>query len=83
MVLLTIYTHYSELFYYYYYYYYYYLVFDVIGTAATPDLLCQRRVIVKMIVEKQMECRLAGFSEKTCPRITFVHHKISNDQALV
>jgi hypothetical protein len=31
-----------------------------IGTAATPGLLCQPRVIVKMIVEKQMECRLAG-----------------------
>jgi hypothetical protein len=28
--------------------------------AATPGLLCQPRVIVKMIVEKQMECRLAG-----------------------
>jgi hypothetical protein len=31
-----------------------------IGTAATPGLLCQPRVIVKMIVEKQIECRLAG-----------------------
>jgi hypothetical protein len=35
-------------------------------------------VIVKMIVEKQMECRLAGetevnFSEKTCPRATKSH----------
>jgi hypothetical protein len=40
-------------------------------------------VIVKMIVEKQMECRLAGkpkFSEKTCPSATFVDHKISHDQ---
>jgi hypothetical protein len=36
------------------------LVCEAIGTAATPDLLCQPRVIVKMIVEKQMECRLAG-----------------------
>jgi hypothetical protein len=39
-------------------------------------------VIVKMIVEKQMECRLAGetkFSEKTCPSATFVHHKIPHD----
>jgi hypothetical protein len=26
-------------------------------------LLCQPRVIVKMIVEKQMECRLAGETE--------------------
>jgi hypothetical protein len=28
---------------------------EAIGTAATPGLLCQPRVIVKMIVEKQME----------------------------
>jgi hypothetical protein len=33
---------------------------EAIGTAATPGLLCQPRVIVKMIVDKQMECRLAG-----------------------
>jgi hypothetical protein len=33
------------------------LVCEAIGTAATPGLLCQPRVIVKMIVEKQMECR--------------------------
>jgi hypothetical protein len=39
---------------------YYYLVCEAIGTAATPDLLCQPRVMVKMIVEKQMECGLAG-----------------------
>jgi hypothetical protein len=43
--------------------YYYYLVCEAIGTAATPGLLCQPRVIVKMIVEKQMECRLAGETE--------------------
>jgi hypothetical protein len=30
---------------------------------ATPGLLCQPRVIVKMIVEKQMECWLAGETE--------------------
>jgi hypothetical protein len=42
------------------YFYYYYFVCGAIGTAATPDLLCQPRVMVKMIVEKQMECRLAG-----------------------
>jgi hypothetical protein len=36
------------------------LVCEAIGTAATPGLLCQPRVIVKMIVEKQMECILAG-----------------------
>jgi hypothetical protein len=39
---------------------FYYLVCEVISTAATPGLLCQARVIVKMIVEKQMKCRLAG-----------------------
>jgi hypothetical protein len=47
----------------YYYYYYYYLVCEAIGTVATPGLLWQPRVIVKMIVEKQMECRLAGETE--------------------
>jgi hypothetical protein len=40
-----------------------YLVCEAIGTAATPGLLCQPRVIVKMIVERQMECRLAGETE--------------------
>jgi hypothetical protein len=44
-------------------FYYYYLVCEAIGTAATPGLLCQPRVIVKMIVEKQMECTLAGETE--------------------
>jgi hypothetical protein len=39
------------------------LVCEAIGTAATPGLLCQPRVIVKMIVEKQMECSLAGETE--------------------
>jgi hypothetical protein len=39
------------------------LVCETIGTAATPGLLRQPRVIVKMIVEKQMECRLAGETE--------------------
>jgi hypothetical protein len=42
---------------------YYYLVCEAIGTAASPGLLCQPRVIEKMIVEKQMECRLAGETE--------------------
>jgi hypothetical protein len=41
----------------------YYLICEAIGTAATPGLLCQPRVILKMIVEKQMECRLAGETE--------------------
>jgi hypothetical protein len=36
------------------------LVCEAIGSAATPGLLCQPRVVVKMIVEKQMKCRLAG-----------------------
>jgi hypothetical protein len=36
----------------------FYLVCEAIGTTATPDLLCQPRVIVKMNVGKQMECRL-------------------------
>jgi hypothetical protein len=44
-------------------YYYYYLVCEATGTAATPGLLCQPWVVVKMIVEKQMECRLAGETE--------------------
>jgi hypothetical protein len=40
------------------------LICEAIGTVATPGLLCQPRVIVKMIVvEKQMECRLAGETE--------------------
>jgi hypothetical protein len=39
------------------------LVCEAIGTAATPSLLCHPRVIVKMIVEKQMEYRLAGETE--------------------
>jgi hypothetical protein len=37
---------------------FFYLVCEAIGIVATPGLLCQPRVIVKMIVEKQMECRL-------------------------
>jgi hypothetical protein len=39
---------------------FFYLVCETIGTAATPGLLCQPRVIVKMIVEKQIKFRLAG-----------------------
>jgi hypothetical protein len=46
-----------------YYNYYYYLVCEAIGTAVTRGLLCQPWVIMKMIVEKQMECRLAGETE--------------------
>jgi hypothetical protein len=36
---------------------------EAIGTAATPGLFCQPQVIMKMIVKKQMECRLAGETE--------------------
>jgi hypothetical protein len=43
--------------------YFFFLVCEAIGTCATPGLLCQPRVIVKMSVEKQMECRLAGETE--------------------
>jgi hypothetical protein len=44
---------------------FFFLILDceAIGTAATPGLLCQPRVIVKKIVEKQMECRLTGETE--------------------
>jgi hypothetical protein len=45
------------------YFFYYYLVCEAIGTSATPGLLCQPRVIVNMIVQKQTECRLAGKTE--------------------
>jgi hypothetical protein len=45
------------------YFFFLILVCEAIGTAATPGLLCQPRVIVKMIVEKQMECRLARETE--------------------
>jgi hypothetical protein len=60
--------------------FFFYLVCEAIGTVATPGLLCQPRVIMKTIVEKQMECRLAG---ETCPSATFVHHKIPHDQTWV
>jgi hypothetical protein len=62
------------------------LVCEAIGTAATPGLLCQPRVIVKMIVKEEMECRLAGETEvlgENLPQATFVHHKIPNDQTRV
>jgi hypothetical protein len=40
--------------------FFFWFVYETIGTAVTPGLLCQPRVIVKMIVDKQMECKLAG-----------------------
>jgi hypothetical protein len=58
---------------------FFYLVCETIGTAATPGLLCQPRVIVKMNVESRWNVDWQGkpkFSEKTCPSATFVHHKI-------
>jgi hypothetical protein len=54
---------YNAVDYFFFVFLFFYLVFEVIGTAATPGLLCQPRVIVKMIVEKQMECRLAEEKE--------------------
>jgi hypothetical protein len=48
--------------------FFFYLVCEAIGTAATPGLLCQSRVIVKMILEKQMECRLAGETNRSSQR---------------
>jgi hypothetical protein len=66
--------------------YYYYLICEAIGIAATPGLLCQSRVIVKMIVEKQMEFRLAGETEvlgENLPQRHFVQHKIPHDQTRV
>jgi hypothetical protein len=56
---------------------FFYLVCGTTGTAATPGLLCQPRVIVKMIVENQMEWWLAGATEvlgENLPSATFVHH---------
>jgi hypothetical protein len=64
----------------------FYMVCEAIGTAATPGLLCQPRVMMKMIVEKQMECRLAGETEvlgENLPQRHFVHHKIPHDQTRV
>jgi hypothetical protein len=57
--------------------YIYIFVCEVIGTAATPGLLCQPRVIVKMIVEKQMECRLAGKTEVLGGNLPLRYYEIS------
>jgi hypothetical protein len=62
-----------------YYTNFFYLVREAIGTAATPGLLCQPRVIVKMIVEKHMECRVAGETEvlgENLPQRHFCPYKI-------
>jgi hypothetical protein len=50
---------------------FYYLVCEAIGTAATPSLLCQPRAIVKMIVEKQMKCRLNRGNGENLPQRHF------------
>jgi hypothetical protein len=47
----------------FYYYNYYYLVLRLLALRPLLAYLCQPRVIVKMIVEQQMECRLAGETE--------------------
>jgi hypothetical protein len=60
-------------------YCYYYLVCEAIGTVATPGLLCQPRVIVKMIVEKQMECRLAGETEVLGENLPHRHFSLSQN----
>jgi hypothetical protein len=64
----------------------FYLVCEATGTAGTPGLLSQPRVIVKMIVEKQMEFRLAGETEvlgENLPWRHFFHHTIPHDQTRV
>jgi hypothetical protein len=43
--------------------FFFYLNCETVGTAATPALLCQPRVKMKMIMESMMECRLAGETE--------------------
>jgi hypothetical protein len=40
-----------------FFFFFFYLDYETIGTAATPGLLCQPRMIMKMIVESMMECR--------------------------
>jgi hypothetical protein len=55
-----------------------YMVCEAIGTAATPGLLCQPRVIVKMVVEKQMECRLAGETEVLGENLPYLYQIPTN-----
>jgi hypothetical protein len=57
----------------------FFLVWEAIGTAATPGLLCQPRVIMKMIVEKQMECRLAGETEVLLENVPQCHFSPSQN----
>jgi hypothetical protein len=58
---------------------FFYLVCEAISTVATPGLLCQPRVIVKMIVGKQMECRLAGEIEVRRENLPRRHFCISQN----
>jgi hypothetical protein len=55
---------------------------EAIGTAATPGLLCQPRVTVKMIVEKQVECRLAGETEVLGENLPQLHFCPSQNPTL-
>jgi hypothetical protein len=64
-------------------YCYFYLVCEAIGTAVTPGLLCQPRLIVNMIAEKQMECRLAGETEVPGENLPQRHQNIPHDQTRV
>jgi hypothetical protein len=43
--------------------FFFHLFCESSGTVAIPGLFCQPRMIMKMIMEKQMECRLAGETE--------------------
>jgi hypothetical protein len=52
---------------------------EAIDTAATPGLLCQPRVIMKIIVEKLMECRLAGETEVLGENLSQRHFRPSQN----
>jgi hypothetical protein len=58
---------------------FFYLVCEAIGTEATPGLLCQPLVIAKMIVEKQMKCRLAGETEVLGENLSQRHFRPSQN----
>jgi hypothetical protein len=63
-------------------YLFFYSVCEAIGTAATPGILCQPRVIVR----KQMECRLAGETEvlgENLPQRRFCSSQNPTDQTRV
>jgi hypothetical protein len=71
---------------YIYIHFFCYLVYEAIGTAATPGLLCQPRLIVEWLWRSRWNVDWQGkpkFSEKTCPSATFVHHKIPHDKTRV